>query len=291
MKLLFNDELRKDIKKLIDDAQKSIVIISPYIILNKKTDILNSLQHKSSEGIYIEVHTKKDKICKETEINEKFDEVLLSTIYLHDNLHAKAYFNEKKAIVTSMNMLDKSIQYNIEIGYATDNEEEYKTFMHKFYYPCLIYSDIRNVYKKRKYFIFRNLQKIDTSVEIAYDNNELQVSIFGYIISLYFSEEPACMFQGHPKETSDDTIYTQYFYVSSDNDDKRSKLQYFQENSMYYQNILPFHISENGSLCIIYYEASDKYKSVDEILENNERFNELNKSLYQIAKVLQKISI
>lgn len=137
MKIIPPYQITSEILNLINESEKYLVLVSPYVNFKNwdriKTDLLNSIKR----GVKIEFYTRLD--------NENFKsweqiEQLGLTPKLIKNLHAKLYFNEKSGIVTSMNLLTSSNLNAIEFGsiYHTEQElNELKGFIKKHLEPNL----------------------------------------------------------------------------------------------------------------------------------------------------------
>jgi phosphatidylserine/phosphatidylglycerophosphate/cardiolipin synthase-like enzyme len=148
MKVLFGYDLRKALYDIIDEADKVLVIVSPYIKLanskGKWIQISTKLKEKCKEGI-VKIHTRSDyydnnerKVVDIEELSKIFNGISRDNIYLHKYLHAKLYFNDNKALITSMNLLDSSLEKSTEIGYLIDDKNEYNTIKEQFYEKYLI---------------------------------------------------------------------------------------------------------------------------------------------------------
>jgi len=182
MELLTGKDINEALFKIIEEADETLVIVSPYIILdNLKGEwekIVEKLKEKSKARI-VELHTRPyfDKnVDKETNTIEKLSEIFTGIspecIYFNKNLHAKLYFNGKKALITSLNLLERSIEKSIEIGYLTDDIDECKKIKEQFIEKYLIepYKEIRkNIeYVKKEILI----DKYDT---LKYDYNKITI--------------------------------------------------------------------------------------------------------------------
>lgn len=140
MKIIPPYQITSEILNLINESEKYIVLVSPYVNFNNwdriKIDILNAIKR----GVRIEFYTRLD--------NENFKsweqiENLSIKPKLIKNLHAKLYFNEKSGIVTSMNLLTSSNLNAIEFGsiYHTEQElSELKSFVKKYLEPNITLS-------------------------------------------------------------------------------------------------------------------------------------------------------
>lgn len=113
------------LKKLIDNAEDKLYLISPYLQLNNQLKLSLEDRHKFSIDIVMIYG-------KVSEINPTDSEWLNSMpgikLMFHKDLHAKCYFNEKEAIVTSMNLYMFSQQNNVEMGIYISKENDEKLY-------------------------------------------------------------------------------------------------------------------------------------------------------------------
>ncbi len=111
------------LKKLINNANEKLHLISPYLQLNNQLKLSLEDRHKFSIDIVIIYG-------KVTDLNPDDSTWLQSMpgikLFFHKDLHAKCYFNEKEAIITSMNLYMFSQQNNVEMGIyiSKENDEE-----------------------------------------------------------------------------------------------------------------------------------------------------------------------
>src|SRR5690554_5744445 len=109
------------LKKLIDNSNKRLILISPYLQLNNQLRLSLEDRHKFS----IEIVMIYGKV---SEINPAESEWLQSMpgikLMFHPDLHAKCYFNENEAIITSMNLYMFSQQNNVEMGIYISKEDD-----------------------------------------------------------------------------------------------------------------------------------------------------------------------
>lgn len=111
------------LKKLINNSNEKLYLISPYLQLNNQLKMSLEDRHKFSIDIIVIYG-------KVSDINPDDSEWLKSMpgikLMFHKDLHAKCYFNEKEAIVTSMNLYMFSQQNNVEMGiYISREKDEY----------------------------------------------------------------------------------------------------------------------------------------------------------------------
>ena len=109
------------LKRLIDNSEDKLYLISPYLQLNNQLKLSLEDRHKFSIDIIIIYG-------KVSDINPDDSTWLQSMpgikLLFHKDLHAKCYFNEKEAIVTSMNLYMFSQQNNVEMGIYVSKEKD-----------------------------------------------------------------------------------------------------------------------------------------------------------------------
>jgi hypothetical protein len=122
-KFITGKELEQAISSIIWDAKEKLLIVSPYIKLDNYFQKLFD-NHKFRHDLPIiivfgknenEVHRSLSK--DDFEFFKKFPNI--SIVYVR-NLHAKYYGNEKKGVITSINLYDHSFKNNIEFGVYTE---------------------------------------------------------------------------------------------------------------------------------------------------------------------------
>ena len=100
--------------RIIKDAKKRIVIISPYLQINDL--IKEEIRYKvdTSRDIEVWLIYREDKLRPND--REWLDSMPSIKRGLSRKLHAKCYMNEKEAILTSMNLYEYSQSNNYEMG-------------------------------------------------------------------------------------------------------------------------------------------------------------------------------
>lgn len=121
-KFLKGNQLNAELESLFDDAQKFIVIISPFIKLHSRfVDSLKSKIENPDFELIIVFGKNDDDLSKslraqDFEFLKNFPNI---QIRYESRLHAKYYSNETSAILSSMNLYDFSQNNNIEFGILT----------------------------------------------------------------------------------------------------------------------------------------------------------------------------
>ena len=106
--------------EIIKKAQDRLVIISPYLRVNRQ--IKELLEAKDRNRINVWVIYGKNELRPE-ENNWLRSMKSIKTGFLSD-LHAKCYMNEDEALVTSMNLYEYSQVNNYEMGISVSLEKD-----------------------------------------------------------------------------------------------------------------------------------------------------------------------
>jgi phosphatidylserine/phosphatidylglycerophosphate/cardiolipin synthase-like enzyme len=114
------------LKKLINNAEDKLYLVSPYLQLNNQLKLSLEDRHKFNIDI-IMIYG------KISDINPDDSTWLQSMqggikLLFHKDLHAKCYFSEKEAIITSMNLYMFSQQNNVEMGIYVSRQDDEKLY-------------------------------------------------------------------------------------------------------------------------------------------------------------------
>ena len=118
-KFLTGKELEDAVYDIIWETESILMIVSPYIKLDEYFKKLFD-KHENNPKIHLLlVFGKNEKAVEKSMSKSDFDYfkkfLNVSIIYV-PNLHAKYYGNEKKGVITSINLYDYSFKNNIEFG-------------------------------------------------------------------------------------------------------------------------------------------------------------------------------
>ena len=111
------------LEEVIKKADDRLVIVSPYLKLNRRVRELLEERDRAKLDIRL-VYGKRD--LQPEEINW-LESVSIRTSF-RENLHAKCYMNEKQAILTSMNLYEFSQQNNDEMGVLVSIDKDPELF-------------------------------------------------------------------------------------------------------------------------------------------------------------------
>lgn len=109
------------LKRLINNSKDKLYLISPYLQLNNQLKLSLEDRHKFSIDIIL-IYGKVSDINPED--SSWLQEMPGIKLLFHKDLHAKCYFNENEAIITSMNLYMFSQQNNVEMGIYISKEKD-----------------------------------------------------------------------------------------------------------------------------------------------------------------------
>ncbi|UBZ07257.1 phospholipase D family protein [Salegentibacter mishustinae] len=122
---LTGEELENVVYDIIWDAEKTLLIVSPFIKLDDYFKNLFKKHMDDHKLRIILVFGKNEKKVNRSLSNEDFDFFKqfpnVSIVYV-PHLHAKYYGNEKKGVITSINLYDYSFKNNIEFGVFSEQK-------------------------------------------------------------------------------------------------------------------------------------------------------------------------
>jgi len=111
------------LKSIILEADRQLILISPYVKLNKELKEA-LLTHKNKPELELIVVYGKNEEDKRKSISDEdygfFKSFSNISIRYHKRLHAKMYANDLQCLTTSMNLHDYSLRENIETGVLTE---------------------------------------------------------------------------------------------------------------------------------------------------------------------------
>jgi len=110
-KYLTGKDTQAILEKIIMNAEKTLILVSPYISLTGM--LFLRIKAAAEKGVRIKIIYRVDQVKKE-ELNRLSGVKNIELKYIPD-LHAKCFFNEKEMIITSLNLLETS-EKNWEMG-------------------------------------------------------------------------------------------------------------------------------------------------------------------------------
>jgi hypothetical protein len=176
------------LEQLIINANKKLVLISPYLQLSKT--LYERLKDASKNNVQIKIVYGKDEL-KPNEKNSLAELENVSLFYF-ENLHAKCYLNESKMIITSMNMYEFSEKTNREMGVLIDRTKDAETYEKAVFEVKSILDSAESILLKKE---FR--KSVDVITQKVNTSNSNSKTIRGYCIRCenripYNPERPYC---------------------------------------------------------------------------------------------------
>jgi hypothetical protein len=124
-KFITGKQLTDELCGIIREARKDLLIVSPYIKLDDyfKKELFNRLKGNSSLHVLLAFGKNQNnpwKSINKEDVNYFKEFPNISIVYI-PNLHAKYYANEKRGLITSVNLYDYSFDNNVEFGVISEN--------------------------------------------------------------------------------------------------------------------------------------------------------------------------
>ncbi|HEY9206105.1 MAG TPA: phospholipase D family protein [Candidatus Methanoperedens sp.] len=175
------------IEDLIKDADKTLILISPYLKLSK--DFRELLTYRNSKDKVTTVIFGKQEL-KPDEM--KFLESLRFVVLKYkDELHAKCYLNDEKMIITSLNLYDFSMANNKEMGVLIEksNPNDEELFNDAF-------KEVDYINQTSERFAYRTQNTLSTTSN-KFDSDKKSDKLTGYCIRCGLDlnlnpEQPLC---------------------------------------------------------------------------------------------------
>lgn len=125
-KFLTTKQISSELESLIQEADKTLYLVSPYLKLSKDFQELINSRNKNEKKTII-IYGKSDLSPEQLKFLTALRHVYLK---FHENLHAKCYINDSKLIITSLNFYEYSMIHNKEIGvlYDTTNPADQEIY-------------------------------------------------------------------------------------------------------------------------------------------------------------------
>jgi phosphatidylserine/phosphatidylglycerophosphate/cardiolipin synthase-like enzyme len=115
-KFLTTKQISSQLEELIQEADKTLYLVSPYLKLSKDFQELINSRNKNEKKTII-IYGKYELTPEQLKFLTGLRHVYLK---FHENLHAKCYLNDSKLIITSLNFYEYSMIHNKEIGVLFD---------------------------------------------------------------------------------------------------------------------------------------------------------------------------
>ena len=155
------------LEKIIQESKNEITLVSPYLRLSQ--NIFNRLSEADDQGKTINFVYGKKEITNDQK--ELIGRLKNTNLFYSEKLHAKCYFNESAAILTSMNLYEFSERDNLEMGFLVECTGD-----------AILYSEIVNEVRT----IVKNGKKIKESNKNSYlVNKTMSEQFYDYFSKKY----------------------------------------------------------------------------------------------------------
>src|SRR3989304_1925090 len=114
-----------EIQDIVSNASNKVVLISPYIKIPPL--LLDRLKYIDGKGIKIVVVCRKREELKE-DVRNDLKQLKHLELLFDENLHAKCFYNERKMVITSLNLTDYAQQNNREMGILLSLKDDQNVF-------------------------------------------------------------------------------------------------------------------------------------------------------------------
>lgn len=121
MKLIKPLDIASTIMSLIEESEEKVVFVSPYYGFSNWRKLNTVLERAINRDIELEFFVRANQPSDIQQILDLGYEPMII-----ERLHAKLYFNEKEAVVTSMNLVQGSDEASLDIALITETEKEYQ---------------------------------------------------------------------------------------------------------------------------------------------------------------------
>ncbi len=126
MKFIPIMEISGQIMTLIEEAEKELIIVSPYVDIKDWDKLKRCLNNAITRNIAITFYVREnvDYTKYNAKQNLEYLKKLNVTVVPVKDLHAKIYMNETYSIVSSQNLYEYSDKNSIDFAYSTETDEE-----------------------------------------------------------------------------------------------------------------------------------------------------------------------
>ena len=111
------------IEHIITNAKNKLVLISPYLQLSRT--LFERLRDADKRNVKITLVCRRGALKPDE--RSQLQQLKNLSLYFHENLHAKSYFNEECMVITSMNIYEAS-EKNREMGILIRKEDDNEIF-------------------------------------------------------------------------------------------------------------------------------------------------------------------
>lgn len=160
-------EIATRIMTLIDNAKTELILVSPYISIDKWDKFKKCLQRAVNRGVDITIYARENTVQ-----NLETIRLLNLKLILVRDLHAKIYLNESYAIASSQNLIQYSDSNSIDFGYSTETEEEREQLL-SFINQYLVVKKVFAAVTVKQYVNTETQEKVKEEI-VAYSTSQVR---------------------------------------------------------------------------------------------------------------------
>jgi len=108
-----------ELEKIISESKQFLYLVSAYVHVPE--GLVGDINAAIKRGVKVKLLSGKELESSNKRLERLAELNLPYEIFHHEKLHAKAYMNESKCIITSMNLVEFSEKNNEEFGVLSDN--------------------------------------------------------------------------------------------------------------------------------------------------------------------------
>lgn len=112
---LNTDETISQIANLISDSREKVWLVTPYFKMDSNIRLVRSIEDALSRNVAVSVVIRQDETGNRLDVLQALVKLGLK-VYDVPWLHAKLYWSEQQALVTSLNLLESSFRSSLEVG-------------------------------------------------------------------------------------------------------------------------------------------------------------------------------
>ncbi|NVI98597.1 hypothetical protein HV824_10755 [Myxococcus sp. AM009] len=121
IEILNHTQTVANLMRLITEAERELLLVSPYVSLDKLRAPVRAIQGALHRKVRVElIIREKDFSTRQADpfAAKEMQELRAAGMQVHllKDLHAKVYLSEKNALITSLNLLESSINNSIEVS-------------------------------------------------------------------------------------------------------------------------------------------------------------------------------
>jgi hypothetical protein len=176
MMLISPKDTPQEIINLINEAKTEFIAVTAFINVADWTELIEAVDAAVERGVNIFLYYRESNNRNDLHYLKSAGVVLFHI----PQLHAKFYINDSAAIISSMNLLEHSSKYAIEIALKLTNQEELKDL--KDYFEKEIESLVNHPFKKSQSSTYNYTHNLKSKLSRSFPDSTFKAAD-GYVFS------------------------------------------------------------------------------------------------------------